>query len=79
MAQKFVLVAAVVCVLAAFVHSAPQFQNQNKLRGTQQFNQPQQALQAQPIRSQDPERQSRFLVVSEKFNQDPATKEYNFE
>lgn len=78
MAQKFVIVAAVVCVLAVFVNSAPQFQNQNQFRGPQQFNQPKQALQAQP-RSQDPERQSRFLVVSEKFNQDPATKEYNFE
>lgn len=78
MAQKLVVVAAFVCVLAAFVHSAPQFQNQNQFRGTPQFNQPKQALQAQP-RSQDPERQSRFLVVSDTFNQDPATKEYNFE
>ncbi|XP_055301981.1 larval cuticle protein 1-like [Sitodiplosis mosellana] len=79
MAQKFVIVAAVVCVLAAFVHSAPQFQNQNQSRGPQQFSQPQQSFQAQPIRAQNPERQSRFLVVDEKFNQDPATKEYNFD
>lgn len=79
MAQKFIIFAAAVCIFAAFVHSAPQFNSQNQFRGTQQLTQTQQTFQAQPIRAQDPERQSRFLVVDEKFNQNPETKEYNFE
>lgn len=71
MAQKIIIV-AVVCILVAFGQSAPQFQSQNQFSGPQTF-------QAQPIRAQEPERQSRFLVVDEKFNQNPDTKEYNFE
>lgn len=91
MAQKFIALAVVVCVLAAFVQSAPQFNT----RGQQRFGQfnsfqaraqtpapaPAPAVavaQVQPqYRSQDPERQSRFLVVDEKFNKDPSG-EYNF-
>lgn len=90
MAQKFITIAIAVCVLVAFVQSAPQFNNRGAqtFRGTnqlarapaQQFNNFQQP-QPQPLpqaRSVDPERQSRFLVVDEKFNKDPSG-EYAFE
>lgn len=77
MDQKSVTIAVLVCVLVAFVHSAPQLKN----RGSNQFqakSQPQQ-FQPQPQpRAQDPERQSRFLVVNDNFHQDPNG-EYNFE
>ncbi|XP_031626649.1 larval cuticle protein 1-like [Contarinia nasturtii] len=88
MVQKFIAVAVCVCVVAAFVQSAPQ--NARPNRGTQRFQdkqtfqaqpqfQAQQPFQAQSAHAQDPERQSRFLVVDEKFEQNPDTKEYNFD
>lgn len=84
MAQKFVAIAFAVCVLVAFVQSAPQFNNRGAqtFRGTpaQQFNNFQQP-KPQPLpqaRAVDPERQSRFLVVDDKFNKDPNG-EYQFE
>lgn len=104
MAQKFIAVAVSVCMLVAFVQSAPQIRSN---RGTQRFQpqtfqpqtfQPQQFQQQQfqpqqpqfqarsqlqhpqfQAQSADPEKQSRFLVVDEKFEQNPDTKEYNFE
>lgn len=80
MAQKLITFAAVVCVLVAFVQSAPQLQGQ---RFQQQQFQPQQfqpqQFQPQQFRAQEPERQSRFLVVQDEFHQDPETKEYNFQ
>lgn len=97
MEQKFVTIAVLVCVLVAFVHSAPQLKNrgsrqfqanpflanpqQPQAQPQQQFHQqPQQQFQQQPrAQVQDPERQSRFLTVSDSFHQDPDTKEYNFE
>lgn len=85
MGHKFVTIAVVVCVLVAFVHSAPQLKN----RGSRPFQnnafQPQPQAQAQPQftsqpRSQAPdsERQSRFLVVDDTFHQE-ANGEYAFE
>lgn len=76
MAQKFIAIAVVVCVLAAFVHAAPQFNN----RGAKQFNQQAQfAAQPKPqFQPQDSERQSRFLVVDDNFQQQPNG-EYTFE
>lgn len=86
---KQIIVAAFVCILA-FVHSAPQ-QQFGAARQYNQFQQPQQQYQAQkqfqpqqfqPQQFQpqhvEPERQSRFLVVDDKFHQDPSG-EYNFE
>lgn len=81
MAQRFIALAVVVCVLAAFVHSAPQFggqqqYNQNPFLQPQQKLQPQ--FQPQQYQAQEPERQSRFLVVQDQFHQEPNG-EYNFE
>lgn len=95
MAQKFIALAVVVCVLAAFVQSAPQFNTRGQQRFGQfnsfqaqtpaqtpaqaQYRAPTQApVQQQQYRAQDPERQSRFLVVDDKFHKDPSG-EYNFE
>lgn len=82
MAQKFISIAVTVCVLAAFVQSAPQFNNRapQKFGQFNNFQAPAQA-QIQPqarAQVQDPERQSRFLVVDDKFHKDPSG-EYNFE
>lgn len=93
MEQKFVTIAILVCVLVAFVHSAPQLRNrgsrqlrqfqanafQAKPQQQQQQFQPQPQVHAQPrAQVQDPERQSRFLVVQDDFHQEPNG-EYNFE
>lgn len=80
MAQQFIAVAAFVCVLAAFVQSAPQSQfgaqRQYNQYQPQQFQQ-QQQFQA-PVHVPEPERQSRFLVAEDQFHQDPNG-EYNFQ
>lgn len=82
MAQKFIAIAGVVCVLIAFVQSSPQLRGQQQFQQQhfqpQQFQQ-QQHSQPQQFHAQEPERQSRFLVVQDQFHQDPDTKEYNFQ
>lgn len=72
------------CVLVAFVHSAPQLKNRGSRQNYNAF-QPQPQPQHQPQftsqpRAQvaDPERQSRFLVVDDTFHQEPNG-EYAFE
>lgn len=87
MEQKFVTIAILVCVFVAFVHSAPQLRSRNsrqfqnnafQAKPQQQF-QPQPQVAPQPrAQVQDPERQSRFLVVTDNFHQEPNG-EYNFE
>lgn len=81
MVQKLISIAVAVCVLVVIVQSAPQI---NK-RGSQRFGrtpiQPQfnNFQQPQPAaHAQEPERQSRFLVVEDKFNKEPNG-EYQFE
>lgn len=87
MGHKFVTIAVLVCVMVAYVHSAPQLKN----RGSRQYQnnafqpqpqQPQFTSQPRPVQPQphavDPERQSRFLVVNDEFHQEPNG-EYNFE
>lgn len=68
MAQKFFVIAVFVCVFAAFVHPAPQFQKQQNFQAPQPFQ-----TEAHPQ-----ERDSRFLVVDDKFHQE-SNGEYNFE
>lgn len=83
MAQKFITVAAVLCVLVAYVQSMPQFQNNPFLNGQklqpQQYQPQQKQFQPQSFHAEQPQQQSRFLVVDDKFHQNPETKEYNFE
>lgn len=90
MAGKFSGLIVLVCLSVA-VYSAPQFnqaqfqsqpahqfnQQRFQTQPAQQFNQARQ-FQVQPVQQPQPEQESRFRVIDEKFHQDPNL-EYNFE